>query len=128
MDDSSSINKQMVYEKELIEITVPGTKKLKGHTEYQINLVSSIPQFPAMNLKVYRRYSQILKLHKKIYKIFPILPEFPKKNWFRRMSPDVIEFRRRCFQIYFTFILDFILRNSLQDCAFAKEIFDFFSQ
>lgn len=115
-------------EQPVAEISIPVTKRIGGHTEYKVILISNSPKFSSNYITVNRRYSDILKLHKKILKFFPILPSFPRKTWFRRFDKPIIEQRRRTFELYFNFLLDFIFKNNLSEYNFTKDIFRFFNK
>lgn len=112
----------------VFEISIPTTKKVRRHTEYQIILISNLPDLKNTYTRTYKRYSEVLSLHSKIRKTFPMLPGFPKKTWFRRMSPAVIEERRRMFEEYFLFVLNFIVTNNLREEEYSREIFNFFNK
>lgn len=78
--------------------------------------------FASNYITVNKRYSQILKLHKKILKYFPFLPPFPEKTWFRRFKASVIENRRKSFIVYSNYILEFVFQNNLTDKDFTQDI------
>ncbi len=112
----------------VFEISIPTSKKVNGHTEYQFILISNIPDIKNTYTRTFKRYSEVLKLHKKIYKAFPRLPAFPKKVWFGRMSPVVIENRRKMFEVYFEHVFSFIIANNLIEEGISKQVFSFFNK
>lgn len=113
---------------DIIEICIPNILIANGHTKYQIILITNLTIFPSTYFKTSKRYSEILKLHKKIYKYFPIVLDFPKKTWLHSMDAAVIEHRRISFQSYFSFVFDFIIRNELKNSILAFEVFKFFNK
>lgn len=114
--------------KMIFELSISSSKNIKGHTEYQFIIISNIPELNNTYTRIYKRFSQIHKLHKKIYKAFPKLPDFPKKVWFGKMDPIVIENRRKMFEAYFSYVFDFILKNNLKEEKFSSEVFSFFNK
>ncbi|ELA41118.1 uncharacterized protein VICG_01817 [Vittaforma corneae ATCC 50505] len=115
-------------EKLVFEISIPSTRKVKGHTEYQFILITNMPELSSAYTRTYKRYSEILKLHEKISRAFPKLPEFPGKRWFGKTDPVLIENRRKLFEAYFNYIFEFIAKNNLGGECFAKEVFTFFNK
>lgn len=115
-------------EKPVFEVSIPSTRRVKGHTEYQFILITNMPELSSAYTRTYKRYSEVLKLHKKIFRAFPKLPEFPQKKWFGKMDPALIENRRRQFGVYFNYILEFVVKNNLRNEECARDIFNFFNK
>lgn len=110
------------------EISIPSTRKVFHHTEYQVIIITNHSAFHSNYITVYKRYSDILKLHRKIERYFPYLPDFPEKTWFRRLDLKTIENRRANFEKYLSYIVNFILQNNLENNSFAINILDFFNK
>lgn len=111
----------------ILEISIPSSRLQRGHTEYQIDLITNNEHFERNYIRVFRRYSEFLRLHKKIKHRIPALPEFPKKILLLRFKESIVESRRVHFEIYARYICQFVIRNGFEHESFGRAILDFFS-
>lgn len=109
----------------LIEISISWSRRVKGHTEYEIKLITDSEEFGKNYVHVYKRYSEFLVLHKKIKRRIPYIGKFPGKVIFNRFSRETVEMRREWFEKYLKDAYEFIIRNGYEKEAYGQELIRF---
>ncbi|KAM0675377.1 hypothetical protein GVAV_001203 [Gurleya vavrai] len=84
-------------------LITPYTKSLKPYVLYEITVICDLKIFKKNYFIARKRYSEILKFHNSIKKNFDVMPEFPKKTFFK-CDEHGIKIRTRMFQNYFKFL------------------------
>lgn len=98
-------------EESVLEISIPGTRSIRNrYTEYEIVCITNNTGFGKCYSRVFRRYSDFLRLHTKLRCFVKMLPEFPKKRW-NKMHRNTIDERMQMFAVYLKFVCDYILKN-----------------
>ena len=98
-------------EENVLEISIAGSRTIRDrYTEYEIVCITNSKAFGKCYTKVYRRYSDFLRLHCRLRCLVDILPEFPKKKW-KKLCRNAVEERMKMLAIYMKFICDYVLHK-----------------
>ncbi|KAF7684608.1 Sorting nexin-3 [Astathelohania contejeani] len=114
----------MPAREDILEIYIEGHKNQRGFTLYEIVCITNLPEFKSSYFKIYRRYSQFLKLHNKIKLFIPILPTFPKKE-FRKLRIEVILVRKDLLTTYLKYLSSLYLKSDEGDKLWKEEMLNF---
>ncbi|KAL6120632.1 hypothetical protein NUSPORA_02607 [Nucleospora cyclopteri] len=117
---------RQINENRVFEVSIPKYQNVKRYTEYQIVVVAQHKYITSDCFFIYRRYSEFLKLHKILEKDILYLPDFPPKVFLNKKK-EILEDRRKKFDLYLKYVTSFIIRNKYERCDSGRALFKFLS-